>query len=767
MAESSKDPTQLVAIFERTGATALVAAGSIEFFPALFLLVLHRAELPAAIWLTWVVPAAIFLIALHPVLRRQRALVQALAGLLLLLLSIVIAQPYGPGWLPLPFAAFAVAFGASFTLAAAPALIVITLAALLNLVAVLNPTPQMILAAADLAGGAIGPIFILIAAPALLGMAYSWRRAARIADASSDELEAAAAGNYRSVQVQSARTSVDRRIHETVLNTLNAITQGVGGNGELLRAECRRDIEQLELGALPAQEATLGALVDEARLAAGLGSPRVRIHIDSRYLLPQQSAGALRDALVEALRNVERHAQANNVVIDAHLVAGALEVTVRDDGRGLQEGDTERFGMRNTIKASLSAIGGEAVVQSEPGQGTSVTLRVPIVVAAELQVPVSPVIDILLDSVRTRAFLFAPTIFGLAMLPWIAGGLDDAKFAFVLSFVMFLGCNIALAVRWNTSSRVPLTLLTLVLGVVTYAITQQDLVGCASASSVHWIINSVAGGIGLLLFAGQRYWWHWLILPIITAAGLILTFALPSACQSVPAMSLVVTVVYMSAALFLMTVLFREFDRRRADGLVLWASSVEYQAEIERQITVTSQWSRVSASTVTLLKGIAEGSLDAGDPQIRERAAGEESQLRGNLGMEKLSTSSLWRAVLEAVELGAARGLSVDAAVISMPDDTDPVPDQVSDLLAAVVTHAPSRTVTMRLFVDEGLAEVLVTAPRATIDTAWAGLSRPNLAKGESSAEAIVLGELMLSVSPSGERQSLMSIRRREVRDER
>jgi signal transduction histidine kinase len=760
VSESSKDATQLVAIFERTGAIALVAAGVIEFLPALYLLVLHRSELPGSIWLTWMIPAGIFLLAFLPRLRTWQPLIQALAGLLFLALAIVIPQAYGPGWLPLPFSAFAVTFGAAFTLSAVPALVVIALAAFLNLFAVLMPTPQMILAAADLAGGTIGPIFILIAAPALLGMAYSWRRAARIADSSTSELEAAAASSYRAVQVQSARTSVDRRIHETVLNTLNAITQGVVEQTELLRAECRRDIEQLELGALPAQEATIGAVIAEARAAAGLRTPHVNVRIDDDFILPQQSAGALRDALVEALRNVERHAQARAVIISARQQSSALEVIVSDDGRGLREGDTERFGMRNTIKASLSAIGGEAVIVSEPGRGTSVTLRVPIVVAAELQVPASQVLDILLDSLRPRVLLFAPAIFGLVMLPWIAGGLGDAKVVFGLSFIAFLASNIALALRWNTASRVPLTWITIVMGVVTYAITRQDLVGCSSASSVHWIINSVAGGIGLLLFSGQRYWWHWLILPIITAAGLVLTLSLPNECKAVPAMSLVVTVVYMSAALFLMTVLFREFDRRRSDGLLLWASSVEYQAEIERQITVTSQWSRVSASTVALLSGIADGSLDAGDAEIRERAASEESQLRGNLGMERGSTSSLWRAVLEAVELGAARGLSVDAAVISMPADADPIPDQVSDLLAAVVLHAPSRTVTMRIFVDQGLAEVLVTAPNAAVDAGWANLSRPNPAKGESGPETIVIGDLVLSRSPSGEKQSLLSIRR-------
>ncbi len=755
--ESPKDANQLIAFFDRTGATALVAAGSIEFLPALYLLILHRGEIPGLIWFTWLIPVALFLIALLPALRRKRATVQAGAGLLFLLLAIVIPQSYGPGWIPLPFSAFAVAFGAAFTLTVMPALTVVALAALLNLIAVLHPTQQMILAAADLAGGAIGPIFILIAAPALLGMANSWRRAARIADENSRQIESAAAGSYRAVQMQSARTSVDRRIHETVLNTLNAIAQGGAGRGDLLQSECRRDIEQLELGALPAQEVTLGALVGESVMAARLVTPLIDVTVDVDYLLPPQSAGALRDALVEALRNVERHAHASHVEITGGQIAGNLEVIVRDNGRGFAEGDTERFGLHNTIKASLAAIGGEATVDSSPHRGTVITLRVPIVVAAELQVPASPVIDILLDSVRPRVLLFAPAIFGLVMLPWIAGGLGANTVAFALGFLVFLACNLALATLWATSWRLPLTLLTLMAGVSSYAIAYADVDTCSAASSVHWIINSVAGGIGLVLFAAQRYWWHWLILPVITAAGLVLAFGLPTNCRAVPTMSLVVTVVYMSAALYLMTVLFREFDLRRREAQSLWAASVEYQAEIERQITVTSQWSRVSASTTALLKGIASGDLSADELSVRERASTEESQLRGMLGMERLSNSYVWRAVLEIVEEAAGRGLSVDAAVISVPTEPRPISPLVRELLSTIVLSAPTRTVSIRLFVDEGEPEVLVTAPRNVMEAAWTQVDPQHAPVHDMHA---VRSGVVLSFAELSAGQMMLSLRR-------
>lgn len=721
MTEAPKGGVPLTAIFNRMGVLALIAAGAIEFTPALFWLVVHASELPPAIWLTWAIPAAISLLALYPRWRRYSPQIQAASGLLLIVAAIAFPQAYGPGWLPLPFVAFAVAFGAAFNSKVTTGLALIVAAAGLNLIAVLHPTPQMILAAADLAGGAIGPVFVLIAGPALLGMAQIWRRTARIADENTEAMEASTAATYRAVQVQSARTGVDRRIHETVLNTLNAIAQRGVDDDELLRSECRRDVEQMELGALTATEASMSDIIAEATVAAGLRTPEVRTRVDVDQVLPRMSASALRDALVEALRNVERHAQAQNVVIAARQFGTLYEISVEDDGTGLGQQESERFGMRNTMRASLAALGGEALIDSSPGRGTRVQLRIPVLAPAELRMPIEPVRRILLNSNRSRILLFAPAIFGLVMLPWIAGSLAGGVLAYAVLFVAFLATSVALSLMWDTRLRVALAVLAVLFVVVAYFAAGLSLNGCASASGIHWIINSVAGGIGLVLFAIER-WWAWVILPVVTLGGLVLTIALPSGCRFVPAMSLTVTVVYMSAALFLMAVLFRAFDRRRGDALVLWAATVEYQAEIERQIVITSRWSRVSASTTTLLRAIADGQLDVDTREVCERAAVEESQLRRNLGMEQKATSNLWQVVLEEVNHAETLGRSVEVSVISMPCDTSPVPAAIIEFLRNIVSLAPSRTVAIKALVDEGLAEIIVTAPSSTVNVAMTDL---------------------------------------------
>ena len=94
---------------------------------------------------------------------------------------------------------------------------------------------------------------------------------------------------------------------------------------------------------------------------------------------PHVAAVALR-VLSEALRNVERHAAASAVTLEARAVAGGrLEVVVADDGRGfVTTGAREgHFGLLLMRERAL-AVGGDLTVESAPGRGTRVVLDLPV-----------------------------------------------------------------------------------------------------------------------------------------------------------------------------------------------------------------------------------------------------------------------------------------------------------------------------------------------------------------------------------------------------
>ncbi len=82
----------------------------------------------------------------------------------------------------------------------------------------------------------------------------------------------------------------------------------------------------------------------------------------------------------EALANVRRHAQAHTVRIEIKRTAGDVQIEVRDDGKGFAKevaGGPHHLGM-TIMKERARRCGGQLFVESAPGQGTCVRLRLPL-----------------------------------------------------------------------------------------------------------------------------------------------------------------------------------------------------------------------------------------------------------------------------------------------------------------------------------------------------------------------------------------------------
>jgi signal transduction histidine kinase len=82
----------------------------------------------------------------------------------------------------------------------------------------------------------------------------------------------------------------------------------------------------------------------------------------------------------EALANAFRHSNAEFVVVEVRFLPDMLEVEISDDGQGmsteiLQHGRAGHFGLRG-MQAHAQRIGATLSVESHPGQGTNVILRV-------------------------------------------------------------------------------------------------------------------------------------------------------------------------------------------------------------------------------------------------------------------------------------------------------------------------------------------------------------------------------------------------------
>ena len=82
----------------------------------------------------------------------------------------------------------------------------------------------------------------------------------------------------------------------------------------------------------------------------------------------------------EALRNVERHAQASRVSVAAIVADGEIRIAIADNGRGFDESAAHpgHYGLAG-IAEQAQMIGGKFAIQTSPGQGARLLISAPLV----------------------------------------------------------------------------------------------------------------------------------------------------------------------------------------------------------------------------------------------------------------------------------------------------------------------------------------------------------------------------------------------------
>jgi signal transduction histidine kinase len=201
------------------------------------------------------------------------------------------------------------------------------------------------------------------------------------------------------------RREHERLLHDTVLNTLTAISRG--SSGAMVVARCRHDIALLEHAladpARAAEPAAPGgaALVADVETVAGemrARGLRVILEVAGRGGpdIPPPVAGAIVSATREALANVAAHAGTGEAWVTITLGAGSpggglldagtggVQVCVRDAGTGFDPArvDPARLGLRRSITERVADWGGRVSVRSAPGQGTVVDMSWPVALPA-------------------------------------------------------------------------------------------------------------------------------------------------------------------------------------------------------------------------------------------------------------------------------------------------------------------------------------------------------------------------------------------------
>jgi len=221
----------------------------------------------------------------------------------------------------------------------------------------------------------------------------------------ADELESANrrlaeyASQVEELTLAAERQRMARELHDTLSQGLAGLVlqlEAVKAHLEVGHNERAGEIIEQSLGRARSTLADSRAAIDDLRAIPANLSQAIRVKTE-RFTqatgipcelnldlgdidLPQDASDHLLRVLNEALANVTRHAQANQVWVELGALNGQLELEIRDDGQGFNPGKEHAAGHYGLLgmRERARLLGGILQVESGSGRGARICLALPI-----------------------------------------------------------------------------------------------------------------------------------------------------------------------------------------------------------------------------------------------------------------------------------------------------------------------------------------------------------------------------------------------------
>jgi signal transduction histidine kinase len=193
--------------------------------------------------------------------------------------------------------------------------------------------------------------------------------------------QAAAEERGQRIRVEE-REAMAAHLHDSVLQTL-ALIQRNADDPRRTASLARQQEHELRawlFGVASDESASLaGAMQAMARDVEQRHDVRVELVMVGDAPLDDDAA-ALVAATREACVNAAKHSGERSVSVYAEVGTTAMEAFVRDRGKGFDRSAPviDRHGIAQSIEGRMERVGGTALIDTAPGQGTEVHVRVPL-----------------------------------------------------------------------------------------------------------------------------------------------------------------------------------------------------------------------------------------------------------------------------------------------------------------------------------------------------------------------------------------------------
>lgn len=660
-------PTRLVPLVNTIRFGMTVVGTLATFLPAAIVLSINRDSATAVDSAIVLVPLTSVGLAWVLLRGTWRVAITLVAGYAMLIGQFLFTSSNGPVWPPIASATFAVSVIAIGGLATPVAFASVVLSAVLCRIGVQYFPEHITLISTDLLNGWVTPLADVALGMAFLAIAYQGRKAAQEFDAQLDEIREESERARLETEVDQARRAVDRKLHETVLNTLMVLSTTTKPEAAQLTAA--RDLAILDsLGTqVPLDVRAL------TRMAADqVPDLEVRLDVNTDAQFPdERSAAIVRDSIVELLRNIQRHSGVLIAEVRVRETQNSVHIDVEDQGCGLPSIAPSGFGTEQSVIRPIESIGGSVRWTSAPNRGVLVQLSIPLKAHTETPTLESS-LNVLLGTWRVRA-AFNPTIaLGVLAVPAAVSAFGD-PWLILMFFVSQLVATLILVFSNSRQFIGIVRISAIAFAVATIlAATSLDPV-CSSAVEMHWIIFTAAGGIVLPVLLLATWLTRVASLLLVIGVSVFASIQYPYECLVDPLDAALENAGWVLILVALIGGMTAVVDRVRSIAEIELNEVAQGKAASAAAEAATARWRTISKETRSLIEEIASpsGPIDVSRTQATARI--EQARMRSLLEVSRLRSRSVrnfWEDLIERAHVqGHHVSVRVSAGSISPPLD--------------------------------------------------------------------------------------------------